>query len=180
MLVHLDHKPLLKIFTGHTDKEKCKPWSLEAAAIPRHVEVQHIKGIANVLADSVSRLRAIGLYHDPNSKDLQQKCSSPFEPLPPVEQVIHMTIEVNEIFIESDIEKLKQKYDALHDLLTAQIGKAELSLENTSPADIQHLEQILMSLPEFTPDIVIKLQKNDTFCIKHITTYILQTKMTTS
>ena len=57
---------------------------LEAAAIPRCVKVQDIKRIANVLADSVSRLRAVGLYHNLDSKDHQQGFSSPFEPLPPI------------------------------------------------------------------------------------------------
>ena len=39
-------------------------------------------------------------------KDCQQEFSSPFEPLPPVEQVTHTPIEVNEIFIAPDIENL--------------------------------------------------------------------------
>ena len=56
-----------------------------------------------------------------------------------------------------------QNYDGLPDLPTVQMDKAELSLENLLPRDILHLEQNLMSLPEFTPDKVIKLQKNDTF-----------------
>ena len=42
--------------------------------------------------------------------------------------------------------------------------EAKISLENASPTDILHLEDILMSLPELTPDKVIKLQKNDTIC----------------
>ena len=67
-----DHKPLLKIFLGHTNNKKCNTWGLEAAAIPGHLKVQHIKGIANALADSVSRLRTVGLYHDPDSRDHQQ------------------------------------------------------------------------------------------------------------
>ena len=52
LLVCSDQKSLLKIFTGHTNNEKCNTWGLEATAIPRCVKVQHIKGIANVLADS--------------------------------------------------------------------------------------------------------------------------------
>ena len=56
LLVHLDHKPLLKIFMGNTNNEKYNTWGLEATTIPRRVKVQHIKGIANILADSVSRL----------------------------------------------------------------------------------------------------------------------------
>ena len=98
LLVHLDQKPLLKIFTEHTDNKKCNTWDLEASAIPRHVKVQHIKGITNVLPDSVSRLRAVGLYHDLNSKNPLQEFSSPFELLPLVELVTHMPIHVNGIF----------------------------------------------------------------------------------
>ena len=45
-----------------------------------------------------------------------------FEPLPPAEQATHMPLEVNEIFITSNIEELTQNYDALHDLLTEQIN----------------------------------------------------------
>ena len=88
----------------------------------------------------MSRLRAVGLYHDPDSRDHQQEFSLPFEPLPPVEQVIYMPLEVNDICIEPDIENLTQNYNALHDLSTAQTDKAELSLENASPTDIPHLE----------------------------------------
>ena len=121
LLMHSDHKPLVKIFTGHTDNEKCNTWGLEATAIPRHVKVQDIKGIANVLDDSASRLRAIGLYHDLNSMDHQQEFSSPFESLSPVQQATYTPIQVNEIFIAPDIEKLAANYDALHDLPTVQI-----------------------------------------------------------
>ena len=106
LLVCSHHKPLLKIFSGDTNNKKCNTWCIEAAAIPRHVKDQSVKGIANVLADSVSTLRAVGLYHDLNSKDHQQELSSPFEPLPPVEKVTHMAIELNEIFIAPDIENL--------------------------------------------------------------------------
>ena len=53
-----------KIFTGSTDNEKCNTWGLEAATIPRCIKLQHIKGTANILAHSVSILKAVGLYHD--------------------------------------------------------------------------------------------------------------------
>ena len=155
LLIHLDHKPLFKIFTGHTNNKKHNTWGPEAATIPRCVKVQHIKGIANVPADSVSRFRAVGLHHDLNPKDHQQEFSSPFESLPPVEQVTHMPKEVNGIFIAPDIEKVMENYDTLHGLPTAQMKKAELYLENSLPTDILHLEQNLMSLPEFNPDKVI-------------------------
>ena len=53
LLVHSDHKPLLKILTGHTDNEKCNTWGLEVTALPGSVKVLHIKGKANVLTDPV-------------------------------------------------------------------------------------------------------------------------------
>ena len=69
LLICPDHKPLLKIFTGQTDNNKYYTWGLEAAAISRRVKVQHIKGIANILADSVAALKAVGVYHDIDSDD---------------------------------------------------------------------------------------------------------------
>ena len=68
------------MFTRHTNNNKCNIWSLDAAAIPRRVKVQHIKGTANILADPGSRLNAVGIYHDIDSDDHQQEFSTPFEP----------------------------------------------------------------------------------------------------
>ena len=68
----------------------------------------------------MSRLRTVGLYHDLNSKDLLQEFSSPFEPLPPVGQVTHMSIQVNKVFVAPEIKTLATNYDALHDLPTVQ------------------------------------------------------------
>ena len=89
LLVSSDHKPLLKIFTGHADNDKCNTLGLEAVAIPRRIKVLHMKGIANVLIDSVLRLRVVGLYHDIDLKDNQQEFSAPYEPSPPFEPTIH-------------------------------------------------------------------------------------------
>ena len=132
LLLCFNHKPLLKITTGHTINEKCITW-------------------------------AVGLYNDLNSKDHQQEFSSPFEPLPPSEQVTHIPIEVNEIVTEPDIEKLAKMYDALGNLPTVQMDKVDLSLENASPMEIPHLEQKLIFLPEFTLDKIVKVQKKDKF-----------------
>ena len=88
---------------------------------PRRVEFQHIKGIANILADSVSKLKAVGIYNDIDSDDHQHEFSTPFEPLPPVEPVTHTPLEVNEVVITSDIERLAQAYDTLHDPPTAKL-----------------------------------------------------------
>ena len=72
---------------------------------------------------------------------------------------------MNEVVITPDIERLMQAYDTLHDPPTASTGNdIKLSLINASLADIPQLEENLMSLPELTPDKVIKLQKRDVFC----------------
>ena len=121
--------------------------------------MQHIKRIANILTDSVSRLRAVGLYHELDFKDHQQELSAPFESLSPLQQSTHTPIEVNGIFIAPDIENLTQNYDTLKALLVTQADEARLSLDNASHADIPHLEHKLMSLPELTSEKVVQLQK---------------------
>ena len=156
---------ITNVFTGHTDNDKWRMWGLEAAAIPRRFKVQHIKGRANNLADSVSRLKAVGIYHDIDSDDNQQEFNTPFESLTPVEPVTHTPLEVIEVVIMPDIERLMQASDTLHDPPTVQTGDdIRLSLENVSTADISQLEENLMSLPELTPGKVTKLKESDMFC----------------
>ena len=46
-------------------------WGLEVVAIPRRVKVQHAKEIANILMDSVSRPKGVGIFHDIDSDDHQ-------------------------------------------------------------------------------------------------------------
>ena len=98
------------------------------------------------------RLRAVGLYHNPDFKDNLQEFRTPFEPLPPVEQATHTPIEVHKISIKPDIENLMQIYDAQNYLTATQPEESQLSLDNASPKDIPKLEQMLMSLPELTPE----------------------------
>ena len=109
----LDHKPLQKIFTGSTDNEKCNTWSLEATTIHRCIKLQYIKGIANILADSVSRLKAVGLYHDLDFQKSQPDLGTPFEPLPPVEQAMYSTIVVCNISVKNKAETLEKQVTTL-------------------------------------------------------------------
>ena len=127
--------------------------------------------MAIVLADSVSRLRTVGPYHDLDLKDQQQEFSASFEPLPPIEPMNHTPLEVKEVFITLHIEYLRQNYEALHNLYSTWTDKAKLPLENASPADIPNLELNLMSVSELTRNKLIKLQKSNTFC-KNILQYI--------
>ena len=71
---------------------------LKAAAISRHVKVQHIKGITNILADSVSRFRAVGPYHDFEHIGNLQQLGKPFKLLPTVEQSTYTPIEIHNFF----------------------------------------------------------------------------------
>ena len=76
-----------------------------------------------------------------------------------------MLLEVNEVFIAPNIEKLMQTYGTLHDLPTGQTNDGiKLSLGNMLLTDIPQLEQNLMSPPELTSEKVRELQNNDTFC----------------
>ena len=138
LLVQLDHKPLLKIFTDNTDNDKCNTWGLEAITIPRCVKVQHIKGIANFLAESVSRLKAVGFYHDLDFQNSQMELRTPFEPLPPIEKATHTPITVEEISIKPNIGTVAKRFTV------AQLEQPELSLEDVSPEHVPHLEQKLM------------------------------------
>ena len=123
--------------------DKCNIWGSEAAAIPRKVKVQHKKRIVNILADSVSRLTAVGIYHDIDSNDHEQEFSTPFKPLPPVEPVIHTLLEVNDAVINSDIERLMQAYDTLNDPPTAQSGDdVNLSLKMHQPQTCHNWKKI--------------------------------------
>ena len=141
------------------------PWS---HSYPRCVKVQNIKGIANIIADSVSRLRAVGHYHDFDSKDNLQELGTWFEPLPPIEQSTHTPTEVHKICIKSDIENLTQNYNTHNNLLALQSEESRLSIDNASAEDLPRLKQKLMSFPELLPEKILTFQKNDTFCNKNL------------
>ena len=107
--------------------------------------------MANMLADSVLKFRAVGLYHDLDFKDGQQELGTLFEPLPPGEQSTHTphrsTWNLYQTWYRKPPAKLQyNKY------LTSYTEESKLSLDNTSHEDIPHLEQKLMSLPELTPE----------------------------
>ena len=131
--------------------------------IPRCIKLQQIKGIANILADSVSRLKAVGLYHDLDLQKNQPDFGTPFEPLPPVEEAMHASIVVHEISIKT-MYKTPEKQ-----VTNSQTEYPNLPLEDIAPKDAPHLEQNLMSLPELTPYKITLLQQRDTFCNNIIT-----------
>ena len=113
---------------------------------------------------SVSRLRAVGLYHDLELTDNLQEVGKPFEPLPRIWQSTHTPTDIQEFFIKPDIENLIQNYDTHNSLPAIQSEESKLSLDNTISWRYPRLEQKLMSLPKLTPEKIITLQKNNTFC----------------
>ena len=71
----------------------------------------------------------------------------------------HTPVEMNEVVIVPDIERLVQAYDTLHDSPTEQTGdNIKLSLGNALPTNIPQLKENLMSQLELIPDNVMKLQ----------------------
>ena len=81
------------------ENKKCNTWDLEATTIPRHIKVEHIKGIVSILADSVSRLKAVGNYHDLNFQNSQPEPGTPLNHGPPMEQATHTPIIVHEFLL---------------------------------------------------------------------------------
>ena len=53
VLVRTDHKPLVYIFRNDVNKSKLSRWALKLQAL--NLEIEHINGKVNVLADYVSR-----------------------------------------------------------------------------------------------------------------------------
>ena len=144
---------------GNAGDEGCRALGLEAAAVTRCVKVQHIGGMADILADYVSRLRAVGHCYDLNFKDNLQDLRAPFGPLPLTGQSTHTPVEVHEIFIKPNMENLVQNCNAQNTLQITKPEESGLSLDGTSPKDVPQLEQKLMSLPELIPERVIKLHR---------------------
>ena len=56
--------PPLKIHVLSNKNDKVRNWSQESHAVTPHIEFEHIKGNGKVLAESLSRLRCLGLHDD--------------------------------------------------------------------------------------------------------------------
>ena len=61
--------PPMKIHILVTKNDKVNNWSQEIHSITPHIDFEHIKGKENVLADSLSRLRCLGLHEDNNPEE---------------------------------------------------------------------------------------------------------------
>ena len=62
VLMRCDHAPLQNSYTQPL--KMIKNWSPKIHAITFHMDFKHIMGKENVLAESLSRLRHLGIYED--------------------------------------------------------------------------------------------------------------------
>ena len=68
VIVHTDHKLLKKFIEAVTANSRVNDWSFQIHAICKSITFRHIKGSANVLMDSLSRLKYYDLYEPPTPK----------------------------------------------------------------------------------------------------------------
>ena len=83
----------------------------------------------------------VGFNQDLDFQNSQPELRAPFEPLLLVEQVTHIPIIMHKIFIKPDVENLA-KYFAV-----TQIEDPDMSTEDASSKNADHIEQKLMSYP---------------------------------
>ena len=70
-MVQSEHAPCRNSVTKN---DKVSNWSWEMYTITPCVEFEHIKGKDNVLADSMSRLRHLGLHGNNDPEEPGQEC----------------------------------------------------------------------------------------------------------
>ena len=75
IMVRCNHVRLQKFVYSVTKNDKVNKWSQEIHSITHHIEVEHTKGKENVLADSLSRLRLLGLRDDNDHVESGQEYS---------------------------------------------------------------------------------------------------------
>ena len=97
--------------------------------------MKHIKGIANILADSGSRLKGVGLYHDLDFQNSQPGFCTPFQPLLPVEQVTHASITVHKHFTKPNVGTLGKQF------MVSQIENPDIPLECVFSKDAPNLDK---------------------------------------
>ena len=64
IMIQYDHMPPHKFIYSVTGKDKVSNWSQEIHLITPYTQFDHIKGKENILADSLLRLKTLGLYKD--------------------------------------------------------------------------------------------------------------------
>ena len=65
--LYCDHKPLMPFFTIGTSCPVLNGWALECQQFD--IKFEHIQGKKNMVTDTVSRVRTLGLYQDDDDDD---------------------------------------------------------------------------------------------------------------
>ena len=73
VMVRCDHALIQKCVYSVTKNDKVNNWSQEIHSISPHIEFEHNKGKENVLADSLSRFRCLGLHEDNDPEELEHE-----------------------------------------------------------------------------------------------------------
>ena len=70
--VRCNHAPICKFVYSVTKNDKVDNWSQDIHAITPYIDFEHIKGRDNILVESISRLKTLGLYkaNDPNGQEV--------------------------------------------------------------------------------------------------------------
>ena len=63
-MIKCNHVSLYKFIYSVTKNDQVNNWSQELHSITPYINFKHMKGKENVLADSLSRLKCLGLYKD--------------------------------------------------------------------------------------------------------------------
>ena len=67
-ILYCDHKPLALFLTTGMSSPLLDRWALVLQQFD--IKFQHFQGKRNVVADAISRLRTLGLYHDNDNEDV--------------------------------------------------------------------------------------------------------------
>ena len=73
-MLRCDHTPLWKFVYSVTKNNKVNNWSPGICAIALHTDFKYMKGKENVLVDSWSRLRCLGIYEDNDPEKSWYEC----------------------------------------------------------------------------------------------------------
>ena len=185
VLVYTDHKPLLKFMEKATLNAKVNNWAVEIHGAVR-LEIQHIEGIKNTLADTLSRL----IEFSPES---QQEAEPEgyeygyciFEELPPITSVIDIPydtapylfqeheplIEITEVVTDEHQEIKKQLDNAIPtDDLEIQLPLTPLQIQSLQAKDSK-CKQIIKQLHTRPESVHMHYQLKDNILHKYVTQY---------
>ena len=119
---YVDHKPLKSLFQNVNKSAKIQRWSILLAEMG--CQIQYVKGIDNVRADSLSRLYSVGKEEERHV----------WSPLPEDEKMLHDHIRMDAIDLETDREAI------LEDLAHQQVEQILQEDDGAIPFEFDQIE----------------------------------------